>query len=218
MSTPTEFNKASIDAGKFPPDAQAKLLARGDADWQKESGLSADGKFGSKSKTAWEAQHAPAGDLVPPRTKAQHIAFYGKLPYTEGEKGRINVDPAWKRNNIVTVHLHTGQRARLHRKIAAAFVATYEAACKASGYTPKSVQTFVTRHQGWDIKRDLSEHSYGGAVDFDPTRNAMRGIDKADGGPSMLRKHMAFVEVFKAAGWTWGGDWKMKDDMHFQFG
>jgi len=24
------------------------------------------------------------------------------------------------------------------------------------------------------------------------------------------------VQVFRDAGWTWGGDWKMKDDMHFQ--
>jgi hypothetical protein len=25
-----------------------------------------------------------------------------------------------------------------------------------------------------------------------------------------------FVDVFRRAGWTWGGDWKMRDDMHFQ--
>ena len=44
----------------------------------------------------------------------------------------------------------------------------------------------------------------------------MGGKIKKTGRPSLLRTHPEFAQVFKDAGWTWGGDWRMKDDMHFE--
>lgn len=56
----------------------------------------------------------------------------------------------------------------------------------------------------------LSMHSWGCAVDFDPARNAF-GSRKPNFAicPSVLN---AFVRE----GWTWGGEWKKPDAMHFQ--
>jgi hypothetical protein len=103
----------------------------------------------------------------------------------------------------------------LHRLVAAEFARLFEQACTASAYTPASVQTFCARHTLWDTARSLSLHSWGIAIDFDPPINHMGGED-GHGNPSKLRSTPLFVDVFRRAGWTWGGDWKMRDDMHFQ--
>ena len=218
MSTPEDFNRQALKAGTFPEAAHDALLLAAVRDWQRSSELTPDGKFGPKSAAVWAEQNAPLGGAKPPRTVAQHRSFFGNPSYEERPRGRVKLDPNWVQRNIAYVKLHNGRSVRLHRKIAENFRATFERACKVSGYTPKSVQTFVQRHKGWNAKRNLSEHSYGAAIDFDPTRNAMGGRDNADSGPSLLRQHMDFVEVFEAAGWTWGGRWRMKDDMHFQYG
>jgi hypothetical protein len=56
----------------------------------------------------------------------------------------------------------------------------------------------------------LSMHSYGCAIDLDPTNNGFNS-----------RVHKFFsaspvVQAFKAEGWVWGGDWSSPDAMHFQ--
>lgn len=59
----------------------------------------------------------------------------------------------------------------------------------------------------------LSTHTWGIAIDIDPI-NSRRGL-KWDGGKRMVPK--VVVEIFKSAGFTWGGDFKIPDCMHFQY-
>ena len=56
----------------------------------------------------------------------------------------------------------------------------------------------------------LSTHSWGIAVDINPHTNAM-------GTPGNM--HPGVVEIFREAGFKWGGDWtgRFQDPMHFQF-
>ena len=56
----------------------------------------------------------------------------------------------------------------------------------------------------------LSMHSWGCAVDFDPARNAF-GSKK----PNFARCP-SVLNAFAREGWTWGGEWKKPDAMHFQ--
>ena len=112
------------------------------------------------------------------------------------------------------VELHTGDHARIHRLFASEFAAVYRLACVASGYTPDSVQTYNPRVISGSDR--LSMHSYGVAVDFDPPLNPMGGIIRATNEHSIIRRHIMFAEVWEWAGWTWGGRWSMRDDMHFQ--
>ena len=60
--------------------------------------------------------------------------------------------------------------------------------------------------------RALSMHSYGCAVDFDPSRNQQGDDDPYLGDCPIV------VAAFEAEGWTWGGRWKGAkcDWMHFQ--
>lgn len=132
-------------------------------------------------------------------------------------RGHVKCSPEWVKANIVKVKLHTGKTVQLHKAIAENFRLTFQAACLASGYTPAVVWTWVPRHINRNVKDPLSLHTWGIAVDFDSTLNPMGGKRK-NGSPSVLRGEAgkAFVAVFKAAGWTWGGDWGMRDDMHFE--
>ena len=136
---------------------------------------------------------------------------YGGFDYTEGDGGRIHPDPAWVQANICDVTLHTGETVQFHRLVAAEFRQLYQAACEAAGWSPATAQTYVPRHINWDVSKPLSYHSYGIAVDFDPTDNPRQGT-------GTVELHPAFVKVFKDAGWSWGGDWKgaSRDPMHFE--
>ena len=60
--------------------------------------------------------------------------------------------------------------------------------------------------------RTLSMHSYGIAIDLDPDNNEFGKKWKPDSG--MMPEEV--VDIFHAAGWTWGGLWKTGDAMHFQ--
>jgi hypothetical protein len=57
---------------------------------------------------------------------------------------------------------------------------------------------------------DLSTHSWGIAIDLNPETNRR-------GRPGDM--HPAIVDIFKARGFIWGGDWKgpQCDPMHFQY-
>jgi hypothetical protein len=184
--------------------------------WQEHKDMDlVDGKFGNDTAATFEKKSDTDGWRTDSgRSWAE--AKYGKFKFKSMTNGRVHISPKWVKDSIVTVTLHTGKKIRLHKAIAADFVETFKKACDESGYTPKSVQTFVKRHTMWNPTRSLSAHSWGVAVDFDPSSNPMGGKIKSTGKPSRLRKHPKFAQVFKADGWTWGGDWRMKDDMHFE--
>lgn len=55
----------------------------------------------------------------------------------------------------------------------------------------------------------LSMHSWGCAIDFDPANNAF--------GSERMKMSPMVIAAFKRQGAAWGGDWKKKDGMHFQF-
>jgi len=56
----------------------------------------------------------------------------------------------------------------------------------------------------------LSTHAWGIAIDLNPESNVQGSAGNMD---------PAIVEIFKQAGFTWGGDWEgqSRDPMHFQY-
>lgn len=80
----------------------------------------------------------------------------------------------------------------------------------------KGLQTDVTTYGGCftyrpkRVSNRLSLHSWGIAIDINPVEN-MQG--------TIGHMNPDIIEVFKNAGFIWGGDWsgKSKDPMHFQY-
>lgn len=175
---------------------------------QTAAALTPDGLLGPKTERAFRLLEA--GQPPIPEGRSRIASVYGAFDYTKNLVGRgITIKGDWVAKNIVSARLHTGQNVRLHRLVAEEFVRVFAAACAAAGQTPKSVQTFVPRVTA---QKTLSLHSWGIAVDFDPAQNPVGGRN------SWMRTAAGqrFVKVFKEAGWTWGGRWSFKDDMHFQ--
>ena len=193
---------------------------------QEELGVVADGKPGARTLMRLDQHNGddtPSKQLPVPKGRAATVALYGDPSWVKLDKGRaVDLDDRWERANIRWFTLHTGKRVRMHRLVGAEFVQLFKQACEASGYTPASVQTFNPRVIGRTSR--LSMHAYGIAFDVDGIKpkggqvgNPWGGV-RADGTPSLLRENMAFVDVFEAAGWCWGGRWRKGkgDDMHFQ--
>lgn len=209
--TPDQYNAAEQAAGRLTPAMLAAAAAAGGiVAVQRKCGLVPDGLAGPRTQRV--LSQLALGYAPIPTGRGGVEGVYGKFAYTEAEGGRIKIDAQWVRDNIVGVRLHTGKSVQFHRLAAGDFARLFEAACKTSGYTPVSVQTWVARHTLWDPAKSLSLHSWGIAADFDPSDNPMGGKN------SKLRtpQGQLFVQVFTDAGWTWGGSWAMRDDMHFQ--
>ena len=210
-TTPDQYNAGERAAGRLTQAMlDAAATAGGVTSVQRKYGLVPDGKAGPATQRVLAA--LVAGRLPVPTGRAGVENVYGQFRYTEGQGGRVNIDSQWVRDNIVGVKLHTGKSVQFHRLAAQEFARLFEAASKTSGYTPASVQTWVARHTLWDPAKPLSLHSWGIAVDFDPSSNPMGG----KGSKLRLPAGQEFVRIFKDAGWLWGGDWAMRDDMHFQ--
>jgi len=202
--------------GVFGSDTLVSILKL-----QKSKGIRPDGCVGRKTarfltqkirksieKSARTSRRGAGGNTGETNS---HFEEDPTFSYEERGNGWVTVNPSWILKNIVMVPLSGGRKARLHRVVAQNFQETYAKAVEVSGYEPKSIQTFATRHIGRDESKPLSLHTYGIAVDFDPQENPMGGK-----GSILTNKH-PFVQTFRKAGWIWGGNWRIRDDMHFEF-
>ena len=188
---------------------------------QRELGVDDDGKPGRATLAARNlAANLEAGTTASrvqiPKGRAAMLKAYGDPKWTKLPRGRaVDMDDRWEHENIRSFRLHTGRRVRLHRLAGAEFVRLFEAACNASGYTPRSVQTYVPRVIGGTDR--LSTHALGIGVDFDPSVNPW-GAKAKLGAESPLVAHPEFLAVFRSGGWTVGADWRNGDGdwMHIQ--
>lgn len=105
----------------------------------------------------------------------------------------------------------TISRVRAHRLVVEPLVELLAKAFE-TGVEPSRIAFGGT--YAWRAKRGstrLSTHTWGIAVDLDPGRNPQhQRYEPQHGIP------MAVVDLFEAAGWTWGGRWSDPDPMHFQ--
>ena len=183
--------------------------------FQQIHGLAVDGWPGLGTQTA---MYEAGGPFPIPASRAEVEKIFGNPKWVRVKEGARAIK--WTSRNspgkrVRSVKLHTGKSVTLLDDICDEFCELFEEACEESGYTPSSVVGYVPRTI--ELSDDPSYHAYALAVDFDPSDNPWGGV-RSDGSPSLLRQHMAFVDVFERNGWTWGGRWRKGkgDDMHFE--
>jgi hypothetical protein len=132
-----------------------------------------------------------------------------------------SLDAHWREDSLVLVnlpfrlrlawdHTRTVSRMTCHHKMAQIFASVF------GQIQSRDLQAKITSFGGcFSFRRQrtgapLSTHSWGIAVDLNPETNPQGSSGDMDAG---------IVEVFRAAGFEWGGDWtgKTRDPMHFQF-
>ena len=165
-----------------------------------------------------------AGDAVVQNLKTPHgieqiIAGFGNIYEYVREDGSL--DPRWAADYLTRItlpfpmvlswdHATSVTQMTCHRKLAGVFADVF-AKIEAHGLQEKIKAfggCFSFRQQRTGSK--LSAHAWGVAVDLNPETNVQGTAGDMDAG---------VIEIFRAAGFEWGGDWsaKVRDPMHFQF-
>lgn len=157
--------------------------------------------------------------LVAPRGLDQILTSFGDIYEYIGADGKL--DARWQNDFLQRVALpfplrlswdpsRTVTLMTCHRRMtgifASAFARIQERGLEASILSFGGCFAFRPQRAG----NKLSAHSWGIAIDLNPESNAQGSAGNMDDG---------VIEIFREAGFEWGGDWqgKARDPMHFQF-
>lgn len=135
--------------------------------------------------------------------------------------GSIGVDPEWRKENLTTVRWRIGNRyvyKTCHRIVAAASKAVFDEISDAG--LDRFIDVRVTQSTGGcylarEVRsigstsgRSISVHTWGGAIDINTSDNCL-------GCRPVLPCEI--VQIFRAHGFAWGGNFLTADGMHFEW-
>lgn len=142
-------------------------------------------------------------------------AFYGDPRSTEFKKNLVTIAVPWACTTAWDGKPYN--KLQIHKKCADSLQRVLLAIWDAAGRDQAKIDEWGMNKCGGTYAfrsmrggKSLSIHSYGAAIDWDPTRNAL-----GDSTPH-LAKCAPVIKAFKDEGWVWGGDWRKADGMHFQ--
>jgi len=153
---------------------------------------------------------------------SKNNGIFGQFRYRNTSGGRIEVDPQWVAENIVTITLPgLNQKVQVHKKAAANFIQAFnyikDGTAVVNGKTVPLLSlvktmdgTYVPRHVYWDSSRGLSNHSWGTAIDI----NAQGHFGYVDPNNKNDPNVILWEKAFKPAGFSWGNSYG--DSMHFE--
>lgn len=141
---------------------------------------------------------------------------FGEFSFRPTGGDAIEIDPAWKDANIVTVDIEPLGLFECHRLVVP-YVRSVLEDLRATGLLaevdPGDFQLaggcFNARLiRGGDKGFALSRHSWGIAIDINPSTN------RYDGAVSLSEE---FGQTFRDWGFSWGAGWLRPDGMHFEW-
>ncbi len=163
---------------------------------------------------AIEAKNALTGSTAVSIPKAPHglaeiKRVFGDFGYVSAAGGYVEIDEDWAKRNIIRKMLPVVGSQRIH----VALVEVNERLFRAISDLglDRHIDQFgcwCPRHKMHDPKRGLSTHSWAIAWDINWASNP---VGRVGNQPAEL------VAVFEQHGFQWGGRWRNRDDMHFQF-
>ncbi len=162
-------------------------------------------------------------DIYKYPTLSKVNGIFGQFRYRDLSGGRIEVDPKWIAENIVTITLPGLNRSVQVNKRAAdnfiqAFTYIKNGTATINGKQVPLLSlihtmdgTFVTRHVNWNSSRGLSNHSWGTAIDIN-ANNHFRYVNPTNepNDPNLI----LWEKAFKPAGFSWGNSYS--DSMHYE--
>lgn len=135
--------------------------------------------------------------------------------------GAISVDSTWRKENIVGVFFRVGGKRLIktcHRMVAPLIQAAFDQMTE-EGLADEIDITNTQRYGGCFHPREIravgsttggaiSTHSWGGALDLNPSANCMGCRPKIS---------CRVVQIFRSLGFAWGGNYLTVDGMHFEY-
>jgi hypothetical protein len=151
-------------------------------------------------------------------SEAQTKQLLGEFAYSRTDSGDVLVDPAWKAAYLVTEKFPLIGVIECNRVVAAAAIAALNE-IRQSGLSGHVNSTDTYRNGGCYGPREqkssdgtsgrtLSRHSWGGAIDINPSANPQGAK------PSMDQR---LIAIFRRHGFVWGGNFPTPDGMHFEY-
>lgn len=158
-------------------------------------------------RTTAETTRLRHGDSVVPLLYVKQA--FGEFAYRDRSGRAVEIDPAWIDANIVWARVPILGEIRCNRAMIEPLT-TVLAQLEAEGLA--HVVDPATFSGCWNARRirpgmPLSKHSWGLAVDIN-----------IDGNPygDFATQHPRLVELMRAQGFTWGGDWMVPDPGHYE--
>ncbi len=161
----------------------------------------------------------PEPTLSAPHGLEQILATFGDIHAYSRPDGSL--DPRWQADFLATValpfplrlswdHSKFVMKMTCHKRLTETFREIFSL-IQARELRPRISSfggCFVFRTQRTGTR--LSTHSWGIALDLNPETNSQGSTGNMD--PEL-------IDIFRSAGFSWGGDWpgKARDPMHFQF-
>lgn len=154
---------------------------------------------------------------------SKNKGVYGQFAYRNTSGGRIEIDPQWVKDNIVTITLPgLNRQVKVNKaaqdKFIKAFTYIKNGSANINGKTVpllsliKSMDgTFVPRHVNWSTANGLSNHSWGIAIDINASDH-YRYVNpySEPNDPNLI----LWEKAFRPAGFSWGNSYR--DSMHFE--
>lgn len=137
------------------------------------------------------------------------VDAFGVVEYEELDGGYVEITNGWADANIVDADLPVVGRMEVHRKIEPVIRAVLSG-IQAKGLDKeiRAVLCWCPRHKMHNPKRGLSLHTWAVAFDVNPSTNLPGTIGDMNPG---------IVESFERFGFRWGGRWRRRDPMHFDY-
>lgn len=156
--------------------------------------------------SADDIQTPDAGKLL---SLSQIKERFGEFSFVPGEGRWLEPDPAWQAVSIEERHVPVLGTIKCHRAIMEPLIAAMRdvQAAGLEGLVTEKAFCYAPRVQFGDT-RVISRHTWGIAVDINPTTNAFGDPPTQD--PRLVR-------IMAQHGFAWGGVWLTPDGMHFEY-
>jgi hypothetical protein len=141
---------------------------------------------------------------------------FGEFAVAPAAGDAVEVDPSWRETWIVTADFPIVGETRCHRMVVPYVRAALDEVERSGLAAELDRADFQLAggcynprfNRGADPGYSLSRHSWGIAVDFNPSTN--RYGDE----PTLS---LEVVDIFRRWGFSWGGGWGVPDGMHFEW-